>query len=318
MSRLPNVTLIQLEYLVALDKYRHFIQAAEASFVTQPTLSMQIKKLEESLDVKLFDRSRQPIVPTEIGKAIIEQAKTIINETRRLEDVLLRHTDSVIGELHIGIIPTVAPYIMPLFIHRINKAYPDLTLHVKEMMTHEIIEALKKSDLDLGLLATPLDSDNLKEKPIFYEGFCAYLHPTHPFYREKDLPITALLEDRLWLLSEGNCFRTQTLNLCGAGIKQSTGVNLSYESGSLDTLMRIVNMEGGGTIIPQWASLQLPEEFKKHMRPISDVEDVREVSLVHKASYSKERLTEAVLETLKSCVPPEIQKKNPGHIVPIT
>ena len=318
MSRLPNVTLIQLEYLVALDKHRHFIQAAESSFVTQPTLSMQIKKLEESLDVKLFDRSRQPIVPTEIGKAIIEQAKTIINETQRLENVLLRHTDSVIGELHIGIIPTVAPYIMPLFIHRINKTYPELTLHVREMMTHEIIDAIMESEIDLGLLATPLDQSKLEEKPVFYEGFCAYLHPSHPFYGEKELPITALLEDRLWLLSEGNCFRTQTLNLCGAGTKQSTGVNLSYESGSLDTLMRIVNMEGGGTIIPQWASLLLPEEFKKHMRPISDVEDVREVSLVHKTSFSKERLTEAVLETLKSCVPPELKQNDSGQVVPIS
>lgn len=302
--------MIQLEYLVALDKHRHFIRAAEASYVTQPTLSMQIKKLERELGVKLFDRSRQPIVPTDVGVLIIEQARKILNETARVEEILQSYKGTVSGDLHIGIIPTVSPYLMPYLINRIGKKYPEIRLHVKELLTEEILQRLQSDELDLGILSTPLHLDGIIERPLFYEKFFVYLHKSHPTYTKSAVSPEELLDDKLWLLSEGNCFRNQTINLCAFEELNTSEHMFDYESGSLETLMRIVDMEGGATIIPQWASLELSKEKSKNLREVAGRDMVREVSMVYTRNFVKARLIEALSDVISVSLPqPLIENK---------
>lgn len=314
MSRLANISLVQLQYLVALEKYRHFIRAAESCHVTQPTLSMQIKKLEEELGVVLFDRSKQPIIPTDVGTLIVEQAKSILRETQRIEDMLQAYKGSVSGDLYLGVIPTVSPYLMPHLISNIRKLYPEVKLHVKEMLTEDIIEDLQKDQLDVGILSTPLNFERIAERPLFYEEFHVYMHPDHPAYDHKRVSVEDLLSDQLWLLSEGNCFRNQTINLCALREEDMKENMLDYESGSLETLMRIVDMEGGATIIPEWGSINLSENAHNNMRRTIDDTMVREVSMVYSRNYAKARLLDALEEVCLASVPEQL-KSNQGKAI---
>ncbi|MBI1307528.1 MAG: LysR family transcriptional regulator [Bacteroidetes bacterium] len=317
MSRTLNISLIQLEYLIALDEHRHFIKAAEACFVTQPTLSMQIKKLEDELGVKLFDRSRQPVIPTDVGSLVIEQARKVLRETQKIDNVLQEYKGTVSGDLVIGIIPTVSPYLMPHLISRISKDFPDIRLHVKELMTEEIVRMLREDHLDVGILATPLNEDGIIEKPVFNEKFCLYLNPEHPAF-EKDHPdVNDLISNKLWLLSEGNCFRYQTINLCSVKDNRGNG-HFDYESGSIETLIRIVNLEGGATVIPEWASLELPDEQKKNLRMLNNEADLREVSLVYTRNFAKAKLLDSLFEVLIKCVPENLKSNSEGRILKVT
>lgn len=313
MTRIANLSLVQLQYLTALDEHRHFIKAAQSCFVTQPTLSMQIKKLEEELEVKLFDRSKQPIIPTDVGVLVIEQAKRVLNETKKIENILLEYKGKVAGDLNVGIIPTISPYLMPQLISQISKRYPEVRLNVRELMTEEIISLLHKDHLDVGIVATPLEIDGMVEKPIFYERFCIYLNPSHQAYDMDQLDAKILLEDKLWLLSEGNCFRDQAVNLCALKHTAALKNSFNYESGSIETLIRIVNLEGGATVIPEWASLNLRPEEKKNIRPVKG-NTVREVSLIYSRNFAKAKLSEAFYSTLQACVPVQL-KKNAGNPV---
>jgi LysR family hydrogen peroxide-inducible transcriptional activator len=315
MSRFANISLVQLQYLVALDEHRHFINAAQACFVTQPTLSMQIKKLEEELGVKLFDRSKHPIIPTDVGVLVIEQAKRVLNETRKIENILLEYKGTVSGDLNVGIIPTVSPYLMPHLISQISAKYPDVRLNVRELMTEEIIALLQKDHLDVGIVATPLEIDGMEEKPIFYEQFCLYLSPEHPAYDQTMLDTTQLLEDKLWLLSEGNCFRDQAVNLCALRHSPDRKNTFNYESGSIETLIRIVDLEGGATVIPQWASLDLKPENRKNIRKVKGGESVREVSLIYTRNFAKAKLSEAFYQTLLECVPVELRENTRKNVM---
>lgn len=312
---MANISLVQLQYLVALDEHRHFIKAAESCFVTQPTLSMQIKKLEEELEVKLFDRGKQPIIPTDVGVKVIEQAKKVLNETRKIENILLEYKGKVSGDLNVGIIPTVSPYLMPHLIRNISKRYPDIRLNVRELMTEEIISLLQKDHLDLGIVATPLHEDGIVERPVFYEEFCLYLNPNHPAYDQKEVETKQLLEDKLWLLSEGNCFRDQAVNLCSLRHSASLKNTFNYESGSIETLIRIVNMEGGATVIPEWATLDLRQEDKRNVRTVHGGNSVREVSMIYTRNFAKAKLSEAFFDSLKASVPIQLRENKGKHVI---
>ncbi|MCB9262224.1 MAG: LysR family transcriptional regulator [Flavobacteriales bacterium] len=318
MSRISNLSLIQLQYLIALDEHRHFIKAADACFVTQPTLSMQIKKLENELEVLLFDRSKQPIIPTDVGQLVIEQAKRVINETKKIDNILLEYKGSVSGELAVGIIPTISNYLMPYLISKISKQYPDLRLHVRELMTDEILNLLQKDHLDVGVVATPLEIEGMIEKPIFYEKFCVYLNPKHPAYNQPFVAVEDLLKDKLWLLSEGNCFRNQTINLCSLKNLSPQMSAFNYESGSIETLIRIVNLEGGATVIPEWSSIELTANEKRNVRNVKDGDHVREVSLIYTRNFAKSKLSEAFYKTLQLCVPAPLKENSSTHVVKLT
>ena len=207
------MTLTQLEYLVAVDTYRSFAKAAKHCFVTQPTLSMQIKKVEEELSVLLFDRSKKPVVTTEMGIQVTNQARIILQEAGRIPEIIQNQKDEIKGELHIGIIPTLSPYLLPLFITKFIEKYPEVTLVVEEILSSEIIDKLKNDRLDVGVLVTPLNDRSIIELPIFYEKFFIYMSSKHPLFNQKQIDLKELDVSDMWLLQEGHCFRSQTLNM---------------------------------------------------------------------------------------------------------
>lgn len=312
-----NISFIQLEYLLALDQHRHFVKAAEACFVTQPTLSMQIKKLEDELGVKLFDRSKQPVIPTDAGLLIIEQARKVVAETKKISDILMEFKGEVSGELVIGVIPTISPYLMPYLISQISKNYPQLKLRVKELFTEDIIIQLQKDYLDVGIAATPLHVEGLIERPAFYEKFKIYLNPAHPHYREEFIEPSHLLDDKLWLLSEGNCFRNQAINLCSTDVRYNKHLTFDYESGSLETLKRIVDLEGGATILPEWASGMMCEGSQQNIRSFKNDNSVREISLIYTRNFAKARLLKVLEEMVKASVPGELLENASSEIMEV-
>lgn len=311
-----NISLIQLEYIVSLDQHRHFVRAAEACFVTQPTLSMQIKKLEDELGLKLFDRSRQPIMPTDVGRKIIAQARLVLQETASIENIVHDFKETVSGQLHIGILPTVSPYLMPRLIRLVGSAYPELKLFVKELTTEDIVRMLKDDHLDIGILSTPLHDDGIAEDPVFYEKFRLYVHPGHPAFKKNNWSIEDLKQDKIWLLSEGNCFRNQSVNLCSL-ITDKKATNLDYESGSLETLKKLVDAEGGLTVLPEWAALELGEEDRHKVRTLENDRSVREISVVYSRNYAKLRSVIALRELIFQSLPDQLKENEPVSIIDI-
>lgn len=298
-----NISLIQVQYLIALDEHRNFIKAAEASFVTQPTLSMQMKKLEEELGVIIFDRSRQPITPTSIGEKIIKQARIIFNETAQIETILKDHTGDVSGKLKIGVLPTIANSLVPRLISQIAQKYPDLKLTIKEALTHEIVDDLEHNRLDVGIVSIPLHNSGLIERNLYVEKFRIYAHPNHPSYGKNSWEADDLLADKLWLLSEGNCFRTQTLNLCSLPDDKLNHLALNYESGSLHTLKKVVDLEGGATLMPEWEAGELDDESLNNLRAFKTDGAGRAVGLIYTKFYAKQSVIKKLEEMILSALP---------------
>ncbi len=306
------ITLQQLEYIVAIDTYRHFVTASEKCFVTQPTLSMQIKKLEDHLGVTIFDRSKQPIVPTEIGVKIIQQARITLSESKKINEIIAEYEQKVSGELVIGIIPSLAPYLLPLFISNFTSKYQELKLKVIELLSEEIIERLEKDLIDVGILVTPLHENGIIEKPLFYEKMVLYANKNHQLAKKKNLTTSHIASPDLWLLSNGHCFRNQVVNLCSYQIKED--LPFEYDSGSLETLKKIVDKDGGFTLIPE---LAIDDPMSNHavVKTFTDVIPVREVSLVYSRTFVKNRLINLLGECIKNAVPQELWETNGGEIV---
>lgn len=313
------MTLVQLEYLVAVDTHRHFATAAEHCFVTQPTLSMQLQKLEEELGVQLFDRSRVPVRPTEVGKEIIAQARVVLAESKKLQEIVQNQKQELSGELRIGIIPTLAPYLMPLFITSFLDKYPQVRVVVQELLTDQIVQKLNHELLDVGLLVTPLDNKGIKELPLFYEAFVAYINPKHPLAKQPRIQAGHLDIDELWVLNEGHCFRSQVLNICNRGGKRSSenSGHLDYKSGSLETLKRIVETQHGLTLLPELSVLEMPEEKQMLVHPFEEPQPLREVSLVVHRSFLKKKLIEALKEEIVNCIPADIRERQKAQVVDI-
>ena len=208
------MTITQLEYIIALDTYRHFSEASKHCFVTQPTLSMQIQKLEEELGIKIFDRSKQPVVPTEIGEEVLVQARAVVHEVKMMQQLIKDKQGTLQGELRVGIIPTLAPYLLPMFLQNFLNKYPDVKIKVRELTTEHIIEKLKSGKIDAGLLVTPLQDSSLIETPLFYEEMVAYVSKSNAAFKKNYVLADDISLDELWLLEEGHCFRSQVMNLC--------------------------------------------------------------------------------------------------------
>lgn len=301
-----NITLQQLEYIVAVDTYRHYVTAAEKSFVTQPTLSMQVKKLEEQLGVVLFDRSKQPIVPTEVGAQIITQARETLNQGKKIYEIVKNYQGKVRGELTIGIIPTLAPYLVPLFVGTFLKKYPEVDLTIKECLTTDLLKELVVERLDAGIIVTPLQEKGIIEKKLFYEEIALY---SQKGVERSEISVEELDEEQIWLLAKGHCFRSQMVNLCSNVTKQETP-NFNYESGSLESLKNLVQREGGSTLLPELAFTNLSSDQKGGLRHIGKVRPYREISLVYSRAQAKISALNALEGEIKASVPEHmIQKK---------
>lgn len=296
----------QLQYIITVNDTRHFAEAAKKCFVTQPTLSMMIRKLEEELGVMIFDRKQKPIAPTVNGAKIIEQAKIILNQRDLLFEIIQQEKESIEGDLRLGIIPTIAPYLLPLFIKSFTTKFPKINLIAEEINTETIISKLKKGSLDIGILATPLEEDNIKETPIYYEEF--FLYGNQDFNKKYILPEEINL-NQLLLLEEGHCLRSQVLNLCQ--LKEKVVSNFSYKSGSLETLKRLVEKNQGITILPELAIKNLD---KKRIISFEAPSPVREISLVTHKSFIKQKIFSCILEEIKNNIPKKL-KRNPRENV---
>lgn len=309
------ITLTQLEYIVAIDEYRHFATAAEKCFVTQPTLSMQIKKLEDELGVIIFDRSRQPVVPTDLGAKLIEQARMTLSATQRIKEIIQEEQQEVEGTLKIGIKPTLAPYLLPVFIGPYIRKYPAVKVEVEELVSEEIIRRLKRDMLDVGLFVTPYHDEKIVERPVFYEEMLVYAHPDSELLKKKEVGHEDIVTSDIWMLGNGHCFRNQVVNLCEMSASQHKNLPFEFESNSLETLMRIVDVEGGFTLIPELALQYMSPEKKKQVRSIANTKPLREVSVIYSRHFTKQRLITLLCDEIKSVVPAHMLKRDRGMIV---
>ncbi|HMP13626.1 MAG TPA: LysR substrate-binding domain-containing protein [Saprospiraceae bacterium] len=297
------MNLQQLEYIIAVDNHRHFARAAEHCFVTQPTLSMMIQKLEEELQVKIFDRSRQPVEPTKAGALILEQARRILNESRRLHEIVAELNEQTAGRLHIGIIPTLAPYLLPYFVKPLLEKHPELTLNIEEMTTQAIVSHLKNERIDAGILVTPLREHGIRETPLFTEKFYAYVSDNEQIYTKKFLLPEDLDINRLWILEEGHCFRTQVLNLCEIRRDFEVEGRFKIAAGSFETVMNLVDNYGGLTIVPELVALNMPPSAHPRLKSFSEPVPVRQVSLVTLDSFPRQKMAEVLCQEILQALP---------------
>ncbi|MEX2352484.1 MAG: LysR substrate-binding domain-containing protein [Balneolaceae bacterium] len=300
------MTLTQLSYIVAVDTHRHFATAAEKIYVTQPTLSMQIQKLEEQLGVTIFDRSKSPVVPTAVGKEIISQARTVLKEAKTIEDLAGQADDSLRGPFRIGILPTIAPYLVPLFLRRFVQTWPEAQLIIEEMQTEELVDALVTDRLDAGIIATPVDQGHIFTEDLYVEPMVAYLSSNHSLAGKKRLEIEDLETQNIWLLNEGHCFRDQAVRLCKQ-TNRKKGSSIHFESGNLETLKRLVEQDFGMTLLPVLAAdMDKYGSRGAHIKPFSGPVPSRKVRLVWSRKHLNRKWIQALHEGIMSSIPPEL------------
>jgi LysR family hydrogen peroxide-inducible transcriptional activator len=309
------MTLTQLEYIVALDTYRHFVLASEKCFITQPTLSMQIQKLEEELGVKIFDRTKQPVIPTEIGVSIVAQARTILREAQAIKQLISNQKDTLTGELRIGIIPTLAPYLLPPLYKYMREKYPQVNLIIREAITEEVIHELKNNRLDCGIVVTPLKDPSIREDVLFYEELFVYVSKKNSLSDKKYVLASEIDPSQLWLLEEGHCFRSQILNLCE--LRKSTDFHFKYETGNIETLKRMVEKSDGLTILPELAVMEFSKSQFKLVKRLKEPTPAREVSLVTHRDYIKSKLIQMLKDGIVCIVPQQMQRLKDKKVVEI-
>jgi len=297
------MTLTQLSYIIAVDKYRHFATAAEKSYVTQPTLSMQIHKLEEELGVKVFDRTKSPVIPTEVGEKIIEQAKIILKESKQLSDIANFKETELRGTFKVGVIPTIAPYLMPMFLRSFVKAHPLVELVFEELLTKEILEKLGSDQLDAAIIATPADQSYIYTEDLYVEPFVAYLSATHPLIEKEKLTVNDLDRTNIWLLNEGHCFRDQAVKLCKENEKKNRAA-IEFKSGNLETLKKLVEQNFGMTLLP-WTAVQ---EFNGKcanavIKLFEHPEPSRKVRLVYGRKHLKQTIIKEFKQSICNAIP---------------
>jgi len=298
------MTITQFKYIVAVDNHRHFARAAEACFVTQPTLSMQIQKLEEELDILIFDRSKHPIVPTPLGEKLIEQARKVIYESDVLENMAKQIKGSFEGDLNLAVIPTIASSLLPRFIPEFTKKYPKIRLRVEELKTEDMIEALRTDQIDVGIAATPLDEKGIMEQALYYEPFMAFVPEYHPMSKDTFLLASEINSKELLLLNEGHCFRNSVLKICNATDTGSSG--LTMESGSFDTLVKLAHRGLGMTLLPYLTAIDLPEKYRPFVKPIAEPTPSREISLLYSRTQLKLEWINAVGELIRAGMPAKV------------
>ncbi len=311
------MTLVQMEYLIAVDRLRNFQKAADATFVTQPTLSQQIQKAENGLGVMIFDRSKQPVEPTAVGRLILDQIRIVLREAEKIKSMIEEEQSTVSGLLRLGIIPTLAPFLLPRFIRKFTERYPSITLQIEELTTERIVDAIRADKLDLALLVTPLHHSDIVERSLFLEEMFIYASPGHPHLKNQKVHERTLAPNDVYLLSEGHCFRDQVLNLCRAkGSKFKR--NIVFESGSLQTLKRLVDETSGYTILPRLAADDLlAKDEHDRLRPFAEPVPVREVSLISHIGFVKSKMADALADEIAKSVKGLTQESKKTSVIGI-
>lgn len=299
------MTIQQLQYVVALDTYKHFVKAAESCFVTQPTLTLQVKKLEEEISLVLFDRSTQPLEVTPMGKVFVQKARRILREVEELKELVNNDRNQIDGTFTLGIIPTLSPYLLPLFIKDFIDEHPNTKLIVEELQSHEMIEMIKHRELDLGLLATPIDEADINETPIFYEPFLVYADTENDLLKQSKLDKTNLKPEGLWTLKKGHCFRNQTLNICDLASSERHR-NFEIDGGSIEVLKKMINEISGYTLIPELSYNE--ETDSNQIVKFHDPQPVREISIISHKHFNKELLITELRKSILKNTPDSFQK----------
>ena len=308
------MTLQQLEYILAVARYGHFGRAAEACNVTQPTLSAMIGKLEEEIGAKLFDRNRQPICPTPVGERVVYQAREVLEQADSIKDIVLEEKQSLGGIFRVGILPTIAPYLLPRFFPQMMKKYPALDIRVREMKTYQIKEALLQGDIDTGILATIEGLEDYEQKTLFYEKYIGYVSREDALFKKDVIRTADVASSReLWLLDEGHCFRDQMVRFCQ--MKSSQTSQLAYNLGSMETFMRMVESGMGITFIPELAEMQLSEPQKELVRPFAIPIPTRELILITNKNFIRQTLLDTVVKEIQAAVPKNMLKLGAGQVL---
>ncbi len=306
------MTLSQLNYVVSVAAQQSFSKAAEKCFVTQPTLSMQINKLEEELGVKIFNRLSSPVAPTDVGQEIIEQARIILEESQRITDIVNSFGKEIYGTLRLGIIPTISPYLLPLFLENYIRKYPGVELVIYELQTKEIMRQLEQNIIDAGIIATSEANSRFIEERLYYEPFLAYVSKGHRLSGRKKIRRDDLSLDDLWLLRDGHCFRDQILSICGAGRrneKNKKRVHLNFEGENLETLKGLVDQNMGMTLLPYLAVEKLKSKSSNGLlKEFTIPYPSRQVSMIYSKARLKQRLLILLIEEIRNAVPAELKK----------
>lgn len=305
------MTLQQLQYIVAVADSGQFSKAARLCHVTQPTLTMMVRKLEDEIGVTIFHRGVQPARPTSDGAGLLDQARVVLREAGQLKDLVKELRTGTSGTYRIGIIPTLAPYLLPLFLTRYAEAHPTARLALDERKTSRILKALRSGQLDIGILAGPVEGDDLEMITLFREPFLAYLPDGHPLLKQKRIARKDLRKAPMWVLSEGHCFRNQALSVC----QQPTAAghaNVVYSSGSIETLKRMVDSGSGVTLVPE-----LSVDDEKNVRRFLSPEPVREVVLVVRKPFVRRTVLNSLVSAIRASVPKRFRSSD-VEVVPVT
>lgn len=295
------MTITQLKYVLAVAEHQNFTKAAEKTFVTQPTLSMQIQKLEDELEILIFDRSKKPIELTGVGKKIVEQARNIVNESERMQDVVDQEKGFIGGTFKLGIIPTIMPTLLPMFLKNFSNKYPKVQLKIEELNTDEIITKINDGYLDAAIAATPLEQEKIKERPLYYEPFVGYIPESHRLSSKEKLEVSDLDIDDILLLEDGHCFRDGIINLCKASKNANTD-KFQLESGSFETLVKLSNEGLGMTLLPYLHTLDIDSTRSKNLRYFKDPSPAREVSLIYSKSELKMQIINALYDIISGVI----------------
>jgi len=310
------MTITQLQYVLAIAEHKNFTKAAEKCFVTQPTLSTQIQKLEDELDILIFDRSKKPIELTDVGRKIVHQAKNIVNESDRIQDIVDQQKGFIGGEFKMGIIPTVMPTLLPMFLKAFIKKYPKVNLKIEELTTEDIINKINDGHLDAAIVSTPLENENIKERVLFYEPFVGYIPSNHRLSSKKKIEVSDLEINDMLLLEDGHCFRDGVINLCKA-FKNQTFENFQLESGSIETLVKLSNEGLGMTLMPYLHTLDLNDKLKENLRHFNEPTPAREVSVIYHKSELKMQIIDALYNVISGIIRGAIAFQNVEIISPL-
>lgn len=310
------MTITQLNYVLAVAEHKNFTRAAEKVYVTQPTLSMQIQKLEEELEVQIFDRTKKPIELTEAGSKIVQQARNIVNESDRIWDIVDQQKGYIGGLFRLGVIPTVMPTLLPMFLNNFIKKYPKVKLQIEELNTEAMLAKLKEGHLDAGIAATPLQEENIKEKVLYYEPFVGYIPEGHRLHQKEKIQAIDLDIDDILLLEDGHCFKDGILNICKTPKGQDED-RFHLETGSFETMVKLANENLGMTLLPYLHTLDIREKEKSNLRMFTEPVPAREVSLIYTKSELKKQIIDALHSTIAGVIKGAIAFQNIKIISPL-